>query len=89
MNIFDKIGKDIIEFKKYLGYCFEITYSMTVATREVEFSFEEFTAELLYPKHAENRATTQVATTLVSEAVSMIVMELTDTLKSNLKKSCI
>ena len=56
--------------------------SRTIATRYLVLIFDKLIAELFYPKRAENRATTQVATTFVSEAAAMIVMELTDTRKA-------
>ena len=90
MNIFDDIGKDIPEFKNYLYYLFEMKQSRTVATRQVVFLFYEFTAELFYPKCVENQERTQVATTLSSEADTMIMMELIDTRKFTSKHfSCI
>ena len=82
MSIFDGIGKYIPWFKKLLEYLFEIKQSRTVSTQEVVLTFDKLTEELFYPKIAENREMTQVATTLVSEAATMIMMEFIDTRKA-------
>ena len=47
--------------------------------------FQELVEELFYPKHKENWATNNVATTLASEPVKMIMTELTDNRKATSK----
>ena len=74
INIFDDIGKDIPELKNYLGYFFEIKQSRTVATLEVVLPLYKLNADLSYPKSVGNRERTQDATTLKSEAETMIMM---------------
>ena len=56
----------LIKRINYLDYFFDIKQSRAIATREVVLPFDELTAELVHPKRAENRARTQVATTLAS-----------------------
>ena len=64
--------------------------SSTVTTLEIVFTFDKLTAELFYPNRLKYWEITQVATTLSSEAETLITTELIDNTKSTSKHlSCI